>query len=69
MEIRNRCELSTLYEKPQEGAEGNAEETGAKKDEPKNKGGMKKKINNVFSVIKKMLTDPEEEEEEITDEK
>lgn len=53
----------------QEGAEGNAEETGAKKDEPKNKGGMKKKINNVFSVIKKMLTDPEEEEEEITDEK
>ena len=27
------------------------------------------KIMKVFSVIKKMLTDPEEEEEEITDEK
>ena len=38
-----------------------------KKEKPKKDGGVKKKIHNVFSVIKKMLTDPEEEEE-ITDE-
>ena len=37
------------------------------KEKPKKDGGVKKKIHNVFSVIKKMLTDPEEEEE-ITDE-
>ena len=43
------------------------EEKIEEKEKPKKDGGVKKKIHNVFSVIKKMLTDPEEEEE-ITDE-
>ena len=42
------------------------EEKPEEKEKPKKDGGIKKKISNVFSEIKKMLTDPEEEE--ITDE-
>ena len=38
------------------------------KEKPKKDGGVTKKIHSMFSVIKKMLTDPEEEEE-IIDEK
>lgn len=44
------------------------DENAEEKKKPKKDGNVKKKIHNVFSVIKKMLTDPEEEDEEITDE-
>ena len=46
---------------------GKPEEETKEKEKPKKNGGIKIKIHNVFSEIKKMLTDPEEEEE-ITDE-
>ena len=46
----------------------NTEEEPQEKETPKKDGGVKKNIHNVFSVIKKMLTDPEEEEEDLTDE-
>jgi len=42
------------------------EEKPEEKEKPRKDGGFKKKISNVFSEIRKMLTDPEEEE--ITDE-
>lgn len=44
------------------------DENAEEEKKPKKDGNVKKKIHNVFSVIKKMLTDPEEEDEEITDE-
>ena len=48
-----------------EGSETTIEEETEKKEKPKKDGGIKKRISNVFSEIKKMLTDPEDEE--ITD--
>ena len=44
------------------------DENAEEEKKPKKDGNVKKKIHNVFSVIKKMVTDPEEEDEEITDE-
>ena len=45
-----------------------AEETATETENKKKDGGIKKKINNVFGVIKKMLTDPEDEDDEKNDE-
>ncbi|MBQ9524412.1 MAG: cell division protein FtsA [Bacteroidaceae bacterium] len=63
-------EISPKEDEPTvlEGADSQQEEKPEEEKKPKKDGNVKKKIHNVFNVIKKMLTDPEEEEEEITDE-